>query len=107
MYLSICVLSSSSTKLAQVYYSAENNATDQDTIMRESLDGGKTWGPRNVVTGGNRIRSRDGMTSVARLGPGNGRDGDNPRLILFFETNESGRFDLRRVLSDDDGKTWR
>lgn len=89
----------------QAYYSAENDAGDQDSLMRESSDGGGTWGPRRVTSGADRVRSRDGMTGVARLG-GGGDDGDERRLILFFETTESGRFDVRRVLSPDDGQTW-
>lgn len=89
----------------QAFYSAENDAGDQDSLMRESVDGGMTWGVRRIVSGADRVRSRDGMTGVARLGDGED-DGDNKRLILFFETTESGRFDVRRVLSPDDGRTW-
>lgn len=89
----------------QACYSAENDAGDQDSLMRESSDGGRTWGLRRVVSGADRVRSRDGMTGVARLGDG-GDDGDGKRLILFFETTESGRFDTRRVMSPDDGQTW-
>ncbi|KAK7699413.1 hypothetical protein SLS64_011709 [Diaporthe eres] len=88
----------------QAYYSAENDAGDQDSLMRESIDGGRTWGFRRVVSGADRVRSRDGMTGVAPLGVGD--DDDESRLILFFETTESGRFDVRRVLSPDDGQTW-
>ncbi|KAH8777842.1 glycoside hydrolase family 93 protein [Diaporthe sp. PMI_573] len=89
----------------QVFYSAENNAGDQDSLLRESDDGGLTWGVRRVVSGAERVRSRDGMVGVARLGDGEDED-DEERLILFFETTESGRFDVRRVLSPDDGRTW-
>lgn len=89
----------------QAFYSAENDAGDQDSLMRESVDGGLTWGARRVVSGADRVRSRDGMTGVARLGDGED-EGDKDRLILFFETTESGRFDVRRVLSPDDGRTW-
>ncbi|KAL1882892.1 hypothetical protein Daus18300_000530 [Diaporthe australafricana] len=93
----------------QAYYSAENDAGDQDSLLRESADGGRTWGgaPR-VVSGANRVRSRDGMTGVAPLGDGwrDGGGGEDGRLMLFFETTESGRFDVRRVISADGGKTW-
>ncbi|POS71259.1 hypothetical protein DHEL01_v210349 [Diaporthe helianthi] len=88
----------------QAFYSAENNGSDQDSLMRESVDGGVTWGPRRVVSGAGRVRSRDGMIGVARLG--DGEDLLDKRLILLFETTESGRFDMRRVLSPDDGQTW-
>lgn len=87
----------------QAYYSAENDAGDQDSLMRESDDGGRTWGRRRVVSGAERVRSRDGMTGVARLGDGGE---DETKLILLFETTESGRFDMRRVTSPDDGRTW-
>lgn len=86
----------------QAFYSAENDAGDQDSVMRESGDGGRTWGTRRVASGAERVRSRDGMTGVARLGD----EDDERRLILLFETTESGRFDMRRVLSPDDGRTW-
>jgi hypothetical protein len=89
----------------QAFYSAENNAGDQDSLLRESTDGGLTWGLRRVVSGAERVRSRDGMVGVVRLGDGEDED-DEERLILFFETTESGRFDVRRVLSPDDGRTW-
>lgn len=88
----------------QAFYSGENDAGDQDSLMRESVDGGMSWGVRRVVSGADRVRSRDGMTGVARLGDGD--DDEEKRLILLFETTESGRFDMRRVLSPDDGQTW-
>ncbi|KAI3393448.1 hypothetical protein diail_4244 [Diaporthe ilicicola] len=88
----------------QAYYSAENDAGDQDSLMRESADGGRTWGERHVVSGADRVRSRDGMTGVAPLGDSQG--GDEERLMLFFETTESGRFDVRRVTSPNGGRTW-
>lgn len=91
----------------QAYYSAENDAGDQDSLMRESRDGGRTWGLKRVVSGAERVRSRDGMVGVARLGGGGHVDrGGETRLILLFETTESGRFDMRRVMSPDDGQTW-
>lgn len=91
----------------QAYYSAENDSGDQDSLMRESVDGGMTWGARRVVSGAERVRSRDGMTGVARLGAGGEDDGGgDKRLILLFETTESGRFDMRRVMSPHDGQTW-
>lgn len=91
----------------QAYYSAENDAGDQDSLMRESSDGGRTWGGRRIVSGAGRVRSRDGMVGVAKLGGGGDVDrGGETRLILLFETTESGRFDMRRVMSADDGRTW-
>ncbi|KKY35866.1 putative glycoside hydrolase family 93 protein [Diaporthe ampelina] len=88
----------------QAFYSAENDAGDQDSLLRESRDGGRTWGRRRVASGAERVRSRDGMTGVARLGGGGDDSGE--RLMLLFETTESGRFDMRRVLSPDGGRTW-
>jgi hypothetical protein len=50
----------------QVFYSSENNGHDQDNLMRFSRDGGMTWSNSTVVSGGG-LKSRDGMTGVARL----------------------------------------
>lgn len=50
----------------QVYYSEENNQTDQDSHMMHSPDNGTTWiGPVHVS--GESVHARDGMTGVAKL----------------------------------------
>ena len=54
----------------QAYYSAENNASDQDNLMKTSTDGGRTWGPAITVSGAG-VASRDGMIGVADVGNGN------------------------------------
>ncbi len=54
----------------QLYYSSENNAGDQDNLMKTSRDGGQSWeGPYPVS--GQGLTSRDGMTAVADI-DGNG-----------------------------------
>lgn len=54
----------------QLYYSSENNAGDQDNLMKISRNGGQSWeGPYAVS--GQGLTSRDGMTAVADI-DGNG-----------------------------------
>ncbi|KAI0877228.1 glycoside hydrolase family 93 protein [Hypoxylon argillaceum] len=82
----------------QCYYSAENSATDQDGLMRQSLDGGLTWSSATTISGAG-VTSRDGMIGVANLDcSGN--------LMAVFENTESGFFSIDYVRSHDDGKTW-
>lgn len=55
----------------QAYYSSENSKADQDSIMRISQDGGLTWSdPPILVSGGDGLISRDGMTGVASIDGG-------------------------------------
>ncbi|RYP42823.1 hypothetical protein DL770_011637 [Monosporascus sp. CRB-9-2] len=82
----------------QCYFSAENDAGDQDNFMRYSRDGGYTWSEWIHVSGGN-VRSRDGMVGVAPI------DNDG-NLIAVFENTEDGRFSVNYVTSHDDGYTW-
>lgn len=44
----------------QLYYSRENSATDQDSFVRRSPDGGKTWSNAQVLSGAG-IETRDGI----------------------------------------------
>ncbi|KAJ7272588.1 hypothetical protein B0H12DRAFT_1200099 [Mycena haematopus] len=75
----------------QVYYSAENNANDQDILMRSSTDNGAT------TTG------RDGMPSCADFTA----SGVAP-LICIFETTEgtAPRFTVKSVVSTNDGASF-
>ncbi|KAI0097778.1 glycoside hydrolase family 93 protein [Hypoxylon sp. NC0597] len=82
----------------QCYYSAENNAGDQDNFMKYSTDGGSTWSHWIAVSGGDRT-SRDGMVGVAPI------DNDG-NLIAVFENTESGPFSVDYVISHDDGLSW-
>ena len=82
----------------QVYYSSENNADDQNSLMKTSTDGGKTWSDSQVMSGAD-ARSRDGMVGVAPI------DNDG-NLIAVFENTETGVFQVDCVTSPDDGKTW-
>jgi hypothetical protein len=53
----------------RVAYSAElANGGEQDIVQRGSPDGGRTWGPPQVVA--HTPGSRNGMPGVARLGDG-------------------------------------
>ena len=82
----------------QCYYSSENNAGDQDSLMKTSSDGGKTWsGPQTI--GGGDVISRDGMLGVAPTD-------NNGGLIAVFEQTPDGKFSVGSVKSSDDGKTW-
>ncbi|KAF5355555.1 hypothetical protein D9758_006309 [Tetrapyrgos nigripes] len=82
----------------QLYYSRENSASDQDSLMRSSTDGGATWSSAKTISGGDLTDARDGMTGVATI------SGNN--LIAVFETGQNGIFTVNSVTSSDDGKTW-
>ncbi|TKA75492.1 hypothetical protein B0A49_02023 [Cryomyces minteri] len=72
-------------------------AADQDSLMRASTDGGKTWSSATTISG-QGITARDGMLGVAVV---NGH-----RLIAVFESEQGGLFTVNNVTSADDGKTW-
>lgn len=48
----------------QCYYSSEDAADDQNSLMKYSTDGGSTWSDE-VAVSGQSVTSRDGMTGVA------------------------------------------
>lgn len=81
----------------QLYYSRENSATDQDSLERFSIDGGKTWSAAETISGSG-ITARDGMIGVATVSGSN--------LIAVFETASAGVFNIASITSADDGKTW-
>jgi hypothetical protein len=85
----------------QLYYSHENNANDQDNVMRVSKDLGKTWGDEIPVSGQEVTNTRDGMVGVVETA--------NGALIAVFESVDKDRpfsFRLFSVSSSDGGKTW-
>ncbi|KND86905.1 hypothetical protein TOPH_08448 [Tolypocladium ophioglossoides CBS 100239] len=82
----------------QAFYSSENNAYDQDNIMKISKDNGESWSSPMPVSGQD-IRSRDGMTGVANVD-------DEGNVICVFESLRNNVFSIDYVLSDDDGFTW-
>ncbi|KAL1966252.1 hypothetical protein VTN77DRAFT_4605 [Rasamsonia byssochlamydoides] len=82
----------------QLFYSRENSATDQDSLMRTSTDGGTTWSSASVISRAELKDARDGMIGVAET-----NDGD---LLAVFETGHNGRFTINSVRSSDGGKTW-
>lgn len=81
----------------QIYYSRENSADDQDSLMRTSTDGGSTWTSATTISGQN-ITSRDGMIGVATV---SGSD-----LIAVFESEQNSLFTVNSITSSDDGVTW-
>lgn len=84
----------------QLYYSRENNATDQDSLLRRSSDGGQTWSTAQVISG-NGLETRDGMIGVAHTSP------DSQTKIAIFETGDPGLpFSVWTVRTEDDGATW-
>ncbi|KAN0110690.1 glycoside hydrolase family 93 protein [Hyaloscypha variabilis] len=80
----------------QLYYSKELSPSDQDSTLRISHDGGKTWGDESAFTGHDMV-TRDGMLGLAEL---------NGELVSVFETDEDGIMHIKCVTSPDDGKTW-
>lgn len=84
----------------QIFYSEEDAADDQNTMMQISTDGGSTWSAPTMVTG-DGVTARDGMVGVA---PAPGTNGD---LIMVFESvPPGGTFTINAVSSSDDGLTW-
>ncbi|EED14645.1 conserved hypothetical protein [Talaromyces stipitatus ATCC 10500] len=86
-------------KTLQLYYSRENSAADQDSLMRTSTDGGASWTSATVISGADSNNQRDGMLGVAQI------SGSNLIAIFESETN-GGKFSVHSVTSSDDGKTW-
>ncbi|MCJ1443640.1 MAG: hypothetical protein MMC23_004139 [Stictis urceolatum] len=83
----------------QLYYSRENNANDQDSLMRTSTDGGSTWSTSQIISGADLTSSRDGMLGVATV--------SGSTILAVFETETNGgQFTIGSVLSNDDGATW-
>jgi photosystem II stability/assembly factor-like uncharacterized protein len=86
----------------QLYYSRENNATDQDSLLRRSDDGGETWTSAQVISG-TGIETRDGMLGVAHT------SANSKTKIAIFETANpalSQKFSVWTVRTEDDGATW-
>lgn len=50
----------------QLYYSRENSATNQDSLLQRSDDDGKTWSTAQVISGSG-LETRDGMIGVAHI----------------------------------------
>lgn len=85
----------------QMTYSQELEPRDQDTMLRTSADGGRTWSAARTATGGGEAL-RDGMTGVAAT-----TDRGRPALVMVFETTRRpGVFSVEAVVSYDDGLSW-
>lgn len=83
----------------QLYYSRENSAADQDSLMRTSTDGGVTWSSATVISGADTTDARDGMLGVTQV------SGSNLIAVFESETN-GGKFSVHSITSSDDGTTW-
>lgn len=82
----------------QLFYSEEDAADDQNTMMQVSTDGGSTWSAPVMVTG-DGVTARDGMVGIATV---SGRD----LLMVFESVPPGGTFTVNAVSSTDDGLTW-
>ncbi|PSN72250.1 neuraminidase, partial [Corynespora cassiicola Philippines] len=82
----------------QLYYSRENAANDQDSLLRRSTDEGKTWSAAQVISGAD-VTARDGMLGVARTAP------DSPTKLAIFESGDP-MFTIHTVRTDNDGESW-
>ena len=81
----------------QIYYSEEDAADDQNTMMQSSTDDGATWSAPTMVTG-DGVTARDGMVGIAPFGDD---------LVMVFESvPPGGTFTVNAVTSSDDGATW-
>lgn len=85
----------------QLYYSRENAADDQDSLLRRSTDGGLNWSSAQTISGSN-VTARDGMLGVARTAT------TSSTLIAVFESLDPSTrlFTIHSVKSTDDGATW-
>ena len=97
-------LSSENSNNIQLYYSRENAADDQDSLLRTSTDGGVTWSTASTISG-EGITARDGMIGVANFPLGSNS------LIAIFESQDTSPggtnlFTLHSITSNDDGATW-
>ncbi|KAF7317808.1 Sialidase domain-containing protein [Mycena kentingensis (nom. inval.)] len=88
----------------QVYYAAENNAVDQDILMRSSTNNGQSWSTSPTVVAGATTTGRDGMPGCADYTTPAGE----ARVMCIFETTEgSGSFfNAKSVVSSDDGVSF-
>jgi hypothetical protein len=86
----------------QLYYSRENNPTDQDSLLRRSDNGGLTWSTAQVISGSG-ITTRDGMIGVAHT------SADSKTKVAIFETGNPSQgqpFSVWTVRTENDGATW-
>lgn len=87
----------------QLFYSRESAATDQESLLRRSTDGGRSWTSAQIISG-DRVESRDGMVGVART-----PDEASRKMVAVFETGNPGLgvpFRVLSVSSGDDGASW-
>jgi len=70
---------------------------DLDLILKRSTDGGKTWGPIEL------IHEEGGSEKITIGNPCPVVDGSNGRIWLPFNRNND---DVLMTYSDDDGRTW-
>ncbi|KAF7288973.1 Sialidase domain-containing protein [Mycena indigotica] len=87
----------------QVYYAAENSASDQDILMRSSTNNGATWSAATTVAGGGTT-GRDGMPGCTDLTA----SGGSARVLCIFETTEGTAplFTVKSVVSSNDGASF-
>ncbi|RPD66328.1 glycoside hydrolase family 93 protein [Lentinus tigrinus ALCF2SS1-7] len=84
----------------QAYYASENADNDQDILMQSSTNNGQTWSSPITVAGGTTT-GRDGMPGCANFNDG------ASKLMCVFETTEGrGTFQVKSVVSTDEGATW-
>jgi len=86
----------------QLYYSRENSALDQGSLLQRSEDGGKTWTSAQVISGAS-IETRYGMLGVSYIAA------SSKAKIAIFETGNPGvgqPFNVKTVRTEEDGVTW-
>ncbi|KAF2249695.1 glycoside hydrolase family 93 protein [Trematosphaeria pertusa] len=84
----------------QLYYSKETGSGGQDSILRRSTDGGKTWSAEQTFTGQD-TNARDGMLGVARTAANSAS-----KVAIFESGDANGHFTVHTMRTADDDASW-
>ncbi|KAJ5908049.1 Neuraminidase [Penicillium taxi] len=93
----------------QLTFSQEYAHDNQCTMRVVSRDQGNTWTAPACLSGTN-VALRDGMNGITKTFDDNGiaktSDDGRDALVMVFETNRHGTFNIEALISYNDGSTW-